>query len=123
MNKKRVDNWILKAKEAIEVLGISNEGKVDKAYRGQISSFGAAIVMGSFKSAIAFFSTKGECKVDRPKLIQAAYYVLSDRKIKDPKIILEDVCKLNATELMNIKNDFIDASVAVKLALNFFELV
>ena len=123
MNKKRVDEWLLRAKEAIVNVGIPKEnGKVDKNYRGQIASFGASVVMGSFKSAVAFFSSKGECKVDRPKLIQAAYYVITDGVVKDPKEIFEEICRLNGAELKKMKDDFIDASVAVKLALNFFDL-
>ena len=64
MNKKRVDGWILTAKKAIEETGISKDGrKVEKGFRGKISSFGAAMVTGSFKSAVAFFVDKGDSGV------------------------------------------------------------
>ena len=57
MNKKQVNDWILPAQKAIIECGIAENGKVDSAFRGQISSFGAAVVMGSLKSAVAFLPT------------------------------------------------------------------
>lgn len=120
MNKKRVNDWILPAKEAIVRFGISNEkGQVVKTFRGQISSFGAAVVMGSLKSAVAFFSADGEASVERTNLVRAMYYVI-EKKDAEPKEIFEYICR-HDTAL--IKEKFIDASLAVKLALNFFELV
>jgi CRISPR-associated protein Cmr5 len=118
MNKKRVDGWILKAKEAIEVTKIAKDGEVNKSFRGQISSFGAALVMGSFKSAVSFFTEQGGASVERQKLIQAMYYIIFEN-LEDPKKILEYVCNNNTKEL---KEQFIDASIAIKLALNFFDL-
>ena len=60
MNKKQVNDWILPAQKAIIECGIAENGKVDSAFRGQISSFGAAVVMGSLKSAVAFFADDGD---------------------------------------------------------------
>jgi len=76
MNKKRIDNWILIAKEALNEIGIAQDGTINKNFRGQISSFGAAVVMGSLKSAVAFFVEQGQAEVDRSKLIQAMYYCI-----------------------------------------------
>ena len=122
MNKKQVDGWILKAKEALEKTGIATEGgKVDNSFRGQISAFGAAMVMGSFRSAVAFYVEKGEAKVDRQKLLQAIYYVISEEpKLEDPKQIFQHVCDHDSYDE---KEKFIDASIALKLAMNFFERV
>lgn len=58
MNKNVIDNSISIAYEAINKAGISNNGRINKSYRGQISTFGAAIVMGSLESAICYFSEK-----------------------------------------------------------------
>lgn len=120
MNKKRVNDWILLAKEAIVKFGISNErGQVVKTFRGQISSFGAAVVMGSLKSAVAFFSSDGESSVERTNLVKAMYYVI-EKKEAEPNDVFEYICKQDTDQT---KEKFIDASLAVKLALNFFELV
>ena len=118
MNKKRVNGWIIVAKEALIKAGIVQDGKINKSFRGQISSFGAATVMGSLKSAIAFFIEQGGAAVAREKLVQAMYYIISREK-KEPKKILEIVCMSESKEL---KEKFIDAAIALKLAMNFFEL-
>ena len=135
MNKKRVDDWILKAKAAIVKSEIAQDGEALNGYRSQISSLGAAMIMGSFKSAIAFFVEKAESRsdkeksrpdkeVDRSKLLTAIYYVAVcddvDKADKvEPKYVFEYVCENDSKAL---KEDFIDAAIAVKLALNFFDL-
>ncbi len=123
MNKKRVNDWLLPAKEALKVAEISQNGKVDKTYRGQISSFGAAVVMGSLPAAVAFFSEKGGSSVERQKLIKAMCLVIANEREdmpKDEKKALEYVCKNNSNAL---KEQFTDASIALKLAMNFYDLV
>ena len=119
MNKKRVDGWILKAKDAIEKSGISENGKVEKGFRGKISSFGAAMVTGSFKSAVAFFVDKGDSGVNRQLLLVAIYYVIHEQ-IVTPQKVLEYVC---ANDNKEVREQFLDAAIAIKLALNFYELV
>lgn len=123
MNKKRVDGWLLLAREAIKECEIANDGRVNKSFRGQISSFGAAVVMGSFKSAVAVYSENGRAEVERERLIRAAYYVAYNGVKKDAKDILAEVCQKEGAALREMRDAFIDASVAIKLALNFYDLV
>lgn len=118
MNKKQVNDWILPAQNAIVECGISESGKVDSAFRRQISSFGAAVVMGSLKSAVAFFADDGSAKVERSKLIKAIYYVITEKK-STPKEVFDYIC-LNDNR--QTKEQFINASIAIKLALNFFDM-
>ena len=47
MNKKQVNEWIPSAKKAVEEYGIAKNGMVDNKFRGYISSFGAAVILGS----------------------------------------------------------------------------
>ena len=42
MNKNTVNQEIHIAYETLEEVGIASNGKINKTYRGQISSFGAA---------------------------------------------------------------------------------
>ncbi|MBQ3265284.1 MAG: hypothetical protein IJH07_05850 [Ruminococcus sp.] len=129
MNKKRVNEWILPAREAIIRCKITEDGKsVIKTFRGQISSFGAAVVMGSLKSAVAFFTEQGGASVSREKLIVAMYYIINGKAYEIPektdeqikaKEVFEWVCKSKDPDM---KEKFIDASIALKLALNFFDL-
>ena len=123
MNKKRVNEWILPAKEAIRANSICDENnKVDKIFRGQIATFGAAVVMGSLKSAIAFFAEQNKSSVDRPKLIKAMYQIIDKdhKQAETTQEIFQYVCDNYSYELVE---KFTDASIALKLAFNFFELV
>ena len=124
MNKKRVNNWIMTAKDAIIAAKIATKDKngvykVDSAFRGQISSFGTAVIMGSFKAAVAFFVKKGEASVNRSALLVAMNYIVNNGEIKSPAEILEYVCENDSKDL---KDQFTDAAIALKLALNFFDL-
>lgn len=124
MNKKRVNDWILIAKQAIVDNEIPENDVIDKTYRGQIATFGAAVVMGSLKSAIAFFSEQNKSSVDRPKLIQAMYQIICEGKNKQTptKDIFQYVCD-NYKNEFELVEKFTDASIALKLAFNFFHLV
>ena len=109
MNKRVVDSWLNIAYNAIEKCGISEmkDGVkcIQRTYRSQISNFGAAVTMGSIKSAVAFFSQQGKAVADRPKLLQAMYFIISNGEILTPD------------------EKFINASVALKLAMNFYKLL
>ena len=119
MNKKQVNDWILPAQKAIIECGIAENGKVDSAFRGQISSFGAAVVMGRLKSAVAFFADDGDAKVSRSKLIIAIYYIITGKRTKEPKDVFGYICE---NDNRQTKEQFINASIAIKLALNFFDM-
>lgn len=139
MSIQRVNNWIVYGKEALNKLEIAKNGKIDKTFRGQISSFGAAISMGNLKSAVAFFSKQAGATVPRENLLRAIWFVLkrsegltqeeimrrpagakdSDHPIQTDAIF-DYVCKNDGAVL---KNKFLDASVAIKLAMNLFDLV
>jgi len=118
MNKKRVNELLLIAKEALITCEIAKDGIINKTFRGQISTFGAAVVMGSLPAAIAFFSEQRSASVERDKLITALYYCLFKTK-KTPREVLQYVCENNSIEL---KGSFSDAAIALKLAMNFFDL-
>ena len=130
MNKTRVNDGILYAKEAITKFGISNKkNEVQKTFRGQISTFGAAVTMGSLKSAVAFFAAQGNSDVDRPKLLKAMYYVIKNIENQqyvfnetdfEPSKIFEYICRNDNNKT---KEKFTDASISIKLAMNFFRLV
>ena len=120
MNKKRVNEWILPARQAIIDNGIPENDVIDKTFRGQIATFGAAVVMGSLKSAIAFFAEQNKSSVDRPKLIKAMYQIITDEEAETTQEIFQYVCDNYSYELVE---KFTDASIALKLAFNFFLLV
>ncbi len=130
MSIQRVNDWIIYGKEALVALGIAKDGKIIKTFRGQISSFGAAVSMGNLKSAVAFFSEQAGASVPRENLLRAICYILqrdagkAAAGINAEKIstneIFDYIC---GHDSVNLKNKFLDASVALKLAMNLFELV
>lgn len=126
MNKSVVDSEIALAFEAIKNTGIAEgqeKNKVNKAFRGQISSFGAAVTTGSLLAAVTFFSKQGEASVDRSKLLATIFEVLTgDNKLdKNKYSCLFDYVKANQNN-PQCKENILNASIAVKLAMNLFEL-
>lgn len=130
MSIQRVNDWIVFGKEALIALHIAKNGEIVKTFRSQISSFGTAVSMGNLKSAVAFFSQQAGASVEREKLICAIWYVLQRSEGKNQEDI--DVSKLDADDIFDevcandsiqLKNAFLDASVAIKLAMNLFHLV
>lgn len=127
MNKTTIDRNLAYAYQGIIDAKISKDGKVNKSYRGQISTLGAAITMGSVKSAVCFFSEKANnnSDVDRSKLLDAIYYVL--RNSEDTKEKYKNVENLKSYVLNAdsdkevLKEDIVNAAIAIKLAMNLFE--
>ena len=122
MNKNVINQEIRLAYVALAETKIADaEGTIVKTYRGQISSFGAAITMGSLLPAIAFFSKDGDSDVSRSKLMDAVLLVLkkSGKTEKNVKNLFEyaesgdeDVCK----------EEILNATIALKLAMNLYNL-
>ena len=114
MNKRKVDALIHKAYHVLQEVEISKSGKINKAWRGQISSFGASIAMGSLLAAVSFFSAQGGADVDRSKLMKAIEKLIGCRGS------LYDY--VDTTEERKAKEEIINAAVALKLAMNLYDL-
>jgi CRISPR-associated protein Cmr5 len=127
MNKNMVNNWIAPAVNALKYTGIANEkDEIVKTFRGQISTFGTAVVMGSLKSAVAFFAGDSKSDITRENLLRAMYYIINDFESEDQikNITGYDVFKyVCANDSPLTKEKFINASIALKLAMNFYTLV
>lgn len=119
MGKKRVERWIPVARKALTECEIENGGKIDDMFPGRAASFGAAIISGRLRSAVAFFSQRGNAAIDRRKLVSAAYYCISGKNL-DAEKVLEYVYD---NESPDLKEQFLDALSAIRYAMNFFTLV
>lgn len=119
MNKQRVNDWIAPAAEALEVAGIAKNGEINSKFRGQIAAFGAAITMGSLKSAAAFFAKQGGAAVSRERLLTALYYVINGEE-KKPNEVFRYICE---HDNYYVREQFVDAAIALKLAMNLYEFV
>lgn len=122
MSKSRIDSNLMKAIDVLKKLKIAENGKCDPKYRSQISAFGASVVMGSFKSSIAFYSQQGNADVDRSLLVKAMYYIVSgtDQEDKSAEEIFEEICA--SDDIAELQEAYLDASVSLKLAMNFFDM-
>ncbi len=126
INRKKVDSLIPKAIEAItNAFGVEIGGKVRNEYRGYISSFGTAVRMSGIKTAVCIYSKKTESDEDKSKIVRMIYYMLNDSgdnenidENKAKEYLLE---KIKEDEI-KAKNEILEAAVAIKLALNLFEL-
>ena len=119
MGKKRVERWIPVARRALTEFGIENGGKIDDMFPGRAASFGAAIISGTLRSAVAFFSQRGGAAIDRRNLVSAAYYCISGEKL-DAEKVLKCVYENDTPDL---KEQFLDALSAIRYAMNFFMIV
>ena len=138
MNKRKVEKMLPTALKGLkdDACGILKDGKIDKNFRGQIAAFGAAVTMGSFKSAIAFFGAKGGSDVERQNLVRLMYYVTHNehwmqtepiedeekRKKKEAEKIVEEVIGMDVSQARTAREEYLNASLAIKLALNAFHL-
>ena len=119
MNKRKVDDLIPKAVEILTDTGIVNkEGKIKKTYRGQISTFGAAIINGSLISAVAFFSDNGNSSTERSKLIEAIGKLIPESR----EDLFEYVKKSGKSKKKEVKEEILNAAIALKLAMNLYNL-
>lgn len=115
MNKRRVNEFLFKAETAIVQCGIANNGIVSSEFRGQISSFCAAVVNGSTAAAIATFSQQRGAAVDRGALIKAIGQILG----VDPSSTLFQHFQATSDKAA-AREEILDAAVALKIALNLF---
>lgn len=123
MNKNVVNKETAVAYEALREVKIAQDNKIQKTFRGQISTFGAAVTMGSLLPAIAFFSDNGGASVERTRLLDAILYILKKEKLAS------EGCKTLFDYAVSEKNqnvckdNILNAAIALKLAMNLYQLV
>lgn len=122
MDKKLVDRLLPCAVQALKDVGVAQNGKVPKAFRGQISSFGASVAAGSLLSAAAFFNDQGAAKSERNLLMKAINDMMKNEKlVKSTGKTLFDTIHENLSDSA-IKEKVLCCAVALKLAMNLYEL-
>lgn len=144
MNKRTVERLLPLAMKALEdtanckICTNKEKREVPSEYRSQISAFGAAITMGSFKAAVAYFSkdattgTRDE-RVKRSNLICILHYLyenwdaqpnsMDTSKWMSTEEVCEEVLQAQGDILRTMQDRYLHAAVAVKLAMNAFYLV
>jgi CRISPR-associated protein Cmr5 len=115
VNKRKIDELIPKAYRVLGDTGIMGKNSdINSKWRGQIASFGASVAQGSLLSAVSFFSAQGSAEVDRSKLMKAI-----SELIGWDKSLYVYVCE---TEARVAKEKILNAAIALKLAMNLYDL-
>ena len=90
MNKAIINDEIVIAYDVLKKSEIVENGKIKKTWRGQISTFGAAVTMGSLIPAVAFFSDQGGSSVKRQCIMDAILEILKrDYGIESKEELIE----------------------------------
>lgn len=125
MNKRAVDELLPKAYEIVG-RNITKNGVVDNGFRGQISTFGAAITMGSLLSAVCFFSKQAGSDVDRSQITKSIGQLVGLPNNQELFEYLKDKIyhneKYSWKEEQIQKEKVINATIALKLALNLYKI-
>lgn len=123
MNKQLVDSLLFPAAEKLEKYDIVQNGKISKTFRGQISTFGAAVSMGSLLSAVAFFSAKGGASVDRQNLMKAINHLLiQEFEYEEREVLMDTLRNAKSKSPQQKKQDVVHCAIALKLAMNLYDL-
>jgi CRISPR-associated protein Cmr5 len=118
VDKRKIDELILKAYGVLESVGIVGEdGKINSTWRGQISSFGVSIAQGGLLAAVSFFSAKGRSSINRELLMKGIFELIDDKKDSDKLFAY-----VKETDPRIAKENILNAAVALKLAMNLYEL-
>ncbi len=130
MNKKEIDKLIPQAYQALIDLNVAKLNKnkyvyeISSTFKGYISNFGAAITMGSFKAAIAFFSRPNDnnrTKEDRSCLAKAIYYLITGKEETKDNNLLTWACEDELNE-QEKREQVLNCVIALKLAMNRFKI-
>ena len=125
MSVKRINDYIPQAIGVLQDSGIAKNGEIVKSYRSQISSFGAAVRMGTLASAVAFYSKAastgenargGEGGMDRTLLMRAIYMLIKPNGTED--LLTAVVNNRPGFDKENV----LDAAAALKLGMNAYYL-
>lgn len=125
MSKRRIERFLPTAVQVLRDTGIAKDGRINRPFRNQIYGFGAAVATGSLLAVVGYFGDQGDADVDRSQLVGAIYQVLrkeAPRSLGNSEDLFEAVKGAGRGGQREIKEMILDAAVALKLAMNFFEL-
>lgn len=121
---KRIKDLIPNAISAAEKHLVNKEnGTIAKEMNGYISSFGASIISSGLLPTIIFYSQEGKSEGDRTTFIKALEFMCLDKnKLTANEKLTNKIKEIhsNKTEMSQLKNFIMDASVALKLAIRTF---
>lgn len=135
MNQRVVKRMLPVALAVLEDPGMDmvKEGVLLRGFRNQISAMGAAMVMSSFKASVVFYAADDDANRDIPRavVLRAVHAVATatfegerfSYQLKTPEEITAEILPVAESTLGNLKESYINASIALKQAMNAFVLV
>jgi CRISPR-associated protein Cmr5 len=127
---RAVENLIPAAIAAITSSGMSDNGAVNKAYKGYISSLGASIIQSGLLPTLAMYKgTEGSDnkKAETSCLLNAIFSVVKSKynpKPTDDNLFDYALRIMQKPEMRQmVINEIMNASIAVKLAIRTFKLI
>lgn len=120
MNRAMINDEVVVAYDVLKKSEIVEKGKIKKTWRGQVSTFGAAVTMGSLIPAVAFFSDQGGAIVKRQCIMDAILEIMKKSGIvPDTYQTLFEYVKDQGEQC---KEEVLNAAIALKLAMNLYIL-
>jgi CRISPR-associated protein Cmr5 len=128
MNKKKIENLIPIAMEAIECQRIellNDKKEIPKEFKGYISNFGASIIQSGLLATVAFYESKDSgAKEDRSQLTRCILYLIDEDEkskiLKGEKRKLLKYILAYQKDNEELKEEIINAAISLKLALRTF---
>ncbi len=122
--QKSVTKYFKAADAAINNVSIANNGKIQSAYKGAVSAFGASLVMSGPVPTLQFYmaeSTKRDA--ESSKIVEAIAKTISPEW--DAEILKNEVMKLERDRagLYALKKKIVDAAIALKIMMRTYEFV
>lgn len=112
---------IPQAIEALKITGIIKNGKIESAFNGYISSFGASVIQTGLLASVAKFENhNSSTDADRPKLMKAILYLLSGENNNGEDSLLKYVIE-NQKNNPRLQSEIEEAAIALKLTMRIFE--
>ena len=123
MDKKIINQELQAAYLAIKEFGIVNgKDEIERRFRSYVSSFGAAITMGSLLPAIAFLGKDD----NRNKVQNAIFKVLKENeKVEENCASLFEYAQkeVKKNQEKSCQEEILNATIAVKLAMNLYKWI
>lgn len=121
MNKDRINNLIPEAINALETTKIVKNGKIETAFNGYISSFGASVIQTGLLASVAKFENQNSStESDRPKLMKAILYLLTGENKTEKGALLKYIIE-NQKNNPRLQSEIEEAAIALKLTMRIFE--
>jgi len=120
MSKKAIEDYI---PQVLKVLDAHYQnGVISSAYSGYIASFGASIVQSGLKPTLAFFENENNEEKTKESRVVLNRHILKvlDKNHEDDSLLRYVITYKGNKELL--KQNIIDISIALKLAIRTFKL-